>query len=44
MFPSVYLQKKGLIGSKVEHSSFEGANSPYCKPVYVDAEVQTHLI
>ena len=30
-------------GSKEEYSAFEGANTPYCEPVYVDAEVQTDL-
>ena len=29
--------------SKEEYSAFEGANTPYCEPVYVDAEVQTEL-
>ena len=32
-----------LIGSKEEYSAFEGANTPYCLPVYLDAEVQTDL-
>ena len=30
-------------GSKEEYSAFEGANTPYCEPVYVDVEVQTEL-
>ena len=30
-------------GSKEEYSAFEGPNTPYCEPVYVDAEVQTDL-
>ena len=29
--------------SKEEYSAFEGANTPYCRLVYVDAEVQTDL-
>ena len=28
-------------GSKEEYSVSEGANTPYCQPVYIDAEVQT---
>ena len=25
------------------YSAFEGANTPYCRPMYLDAEVQTDL-
>ena len=32
-----------LIGSKEEYSAFEGANTPYCRPMYLDAEAQTDL-
>ena len=38
---SVYFQKKKrdvlIIRSKEEYSAFEGANTPYCRPVYLDA-------
>ena len=30
-------------GSKEEYSGFEGADTPFSEPVYVDAEVQTDL-
>ena len=36
-------KKKTLIGSKEEYSAFERANTPYCRPLYLDAEVQTDL-
>ena len=36
-------KNKMLIGSKEEYSAFEGANTPYCRPVHLDAEVQTDL-
>ena len=36
-------KKKTLIGSKEEYSAFEVANTPYCQPEYLDAEVQTDL-
>ena len=26
-----------IIRSKEEYSAFEGANTPYCRPVYLDA-------
>ena len=35
-------KNKTLIRSK-EYSAFEGANTPYCRPVHLDAEVQTDL-
>ena len=35
-------KNKTLVGSK-EHSAFERANTPYCRPVHLDAEVQTGL-
>ena len=30
-------------GSKEEYCGFEGADTPFSEPVYVDAEVQTDL-
>ena len=30
-------------GSKEQYSGFEGADTPFSEPVYVDAEVQTDL-
>jgi len=29
--------------SKEEYSAFKGGHTPYCRPLYVDAEVQTDL-
>ena len=33
-----------LIGSKEEYSAFEVANTPHCRPMYLDAEVFATLI
>ena len=36
-------KNKTLIPSKEEYSALEGANTPYCRPVYLDDEVPTDL-
>ena len=43
---SAYLQKKTQkqdVNRLEEYSAFEVAHTPYCRPVYLDAEVQTDL-
>ena len=37
---NAFFFKIGLIGSTEEYSAFQGANTPYCRPVYVEVEFQ----
>ena len=36
-------KNKTLIRSKEGYCALEGANTPYCRPVYLDGEVPTDL-